>query len=388
MEITPIITEDFVVLKEDSTFSELIAQLKQFEKRTALVFRNNKYLGLIEKKHLLRSRMDVTEAQLKGHIQGTPLLNENEDAISVAYIMFEGNLDFLPVEKEKKIIGVVRALDLVKLAVGLPEVKKLKVSDVRLQKPKGVKKDDPLVTAIELMHDERVDNVPVYDSGKVYGIISYKDVLRKYLNWSPKRDFSVKFNKIASSKGAEANMPKLASLPASSFSTNDNLLTTTKGTDLKAAVEIMVRNNVSDLLVMDKEKLEGLLTIKNMLRLIGSLKIPKNFNIQFIGLNQVDLEPHEKYNIQKISSNEAFKLQRQVHNDFKLILHFKEYEKDGRQHKYSVNLRIEYPGKIVTSTEDDWDVETALRKAFENAKNELSGLFRKKVHVATQRYGS
>ena len=52
MEITPIITEDFVVLNEDSTFSELIAQLKQFEKRTALVFKNNKYRGLIEKKHL------------------------------------------------------------------------------------------------------------------------------------------------------------------------------------------------------------------------------------------------------------------------------------------------------------------------------------------------
>ncbi len=387
MEIKPIITEDFVVLKEDSTFSELIAQLKQFEKRTALVFRNNKYLGLIEKKHLLRSRMDASEAKLKGHIQGTAMLNENEDAISTAYLMFQSNVDFLPVEKEKKIVGVVRALDLVKLALGLPEVKKLKVSDVKMQKPRGVKKDDQLVAAVQVMHDERVDNVPVYESGKVYGVISYKDVWRKYLNWSPRRDYSMKFNKQATGKGAEPNMPELADLPVSSFSTNDNVLTTTKGTDLKAAVELMVRSNVSDLLVMEKEKLDGLLTIKNILRLIGSLKIPKNFNIQFIGLNQIDLEPHEKFNIQKISSNEAFKLQRQVHNDFKLILHFKEYEKDGRQHKYSVNLRIEYPGKIVTSTEDDWDVETALRKAFENAKNELSGLFRKKVHVATQRYG-
>ena len=47
MDIRPIITEDFVVLDEESTLSELIGKLKAFEKRTGLVFRKKKYLGLI-----------------------------------------------------------------------------------------------------------------------------------------------------------------------------------------------------------------------------------------------------------------------------------------------------------------------------------------------------
>ena len=119
------------------------------------------------------------------------------------------------------------------------------------------------------------------------------------------------------------------------------------------------------------------MTVKNMLGVIGSLKIPKNFNIQFIGLNKVDLEPAQKYSIQKIVSNEALKLQRKIHQtQFELVVHIKEYEKDGTQHKYSVSLRVEFPGQIITSTEDDWDVETALRKALENAQNVAEKRFR------------
>ena len=43
MEIKPLIKEDFVVLDEESTLSELIGKLKTFEKRTGLVFRKKKY---------------------------------------------------------------------------------------------------------------------------------------------------------------------------------------------------------------------------------------------------------------------------------------------------------------------------------------------------------
>ena len=80
--------------------------------------------------------------------------------------------------------------------------------------------------------------------------------------------------------------------------------------------------------------------------------------------------------LKKICSNESIKLQRLVHNEFSLIIHFKEYQKGGKQKKFSVHMRVEYPGKIVTVSQDDWDFETALHKAFDSAKNALLGKFR------------
>lgn len=380
MEILPVITEDYVVVQDTAPLSEVIGKLRQFEKHSVLVFHQDQYGGLIEKKKLLRSRLDVTEAGVKKFIQKTPVLSEHADVIETAYLLFQSNADFLPVERGKKIAGVVKAVDIAGAALALPELAKLKVADVKVLRPTALAKDDPLISAVTIMFREHVDEVPIVDAGKFYGIISYKDFVRKYLNWSPHRNFSAKFNKMASSRSAEADMPRLSSLPVSSFSTNENLLTVSVQQSLKEAVRCMQVNGVSDLIIMEGGKFMGLLTVKNILRSIASVKVPKNFNIRFIGLNQAELEPYQKYNVQKIASNEAFKLQREIHNAFSLVIHLKEYEKagkkEGKQHKYAVHLRVEYPGRIITVAQDDWDIETALRKTFENAKNNLKKKFK------------
>ncbi|MBI2665542.1 CBS domain-containing protein [Candidatus Woesearchaeota archaeon] len=376
MEITSAIKEDFVVIDEEATVSQMIGALKQFEKRSGLVFKNKKYLGLIEKKRLLRSRIDATEAKVKHFLQKTPILNEHADVIETSYLMYQGNLDFLPVESNKSIIGVLSAIDIAKLGTDLPEAKGWKVDDLKLLKPAKLNVNDPIAEVIDLMYQEKIEQVPLFREGKMDGLVSYRDILRRYLNWSPKRDVSTKFNKMASSRSAEVDMPHLASLPASDFSTTMPLVTVTHNTKVKDAINLMLQHNVSCLPVMEDQEYVGLLTEKNILRKIASMKIRKNFNLSFIGLNQMDIEPYQKYNIKKICSNESFKLQRGIHNDFSMTIHLKEYGKEGQRHKFSIHMRLEYPGKLITSSQDDWDIETALRKAFNNAKNEVSNRLR------------
>ena len=375
MEIKPLITEDFVILDEESTLSELIGKLKTFEKRTALVFRKKKYLGLIEKKKLLKSRLDVSKAKIKNFVQITPIINENADLFETAYLMYQSDLRYIPVESNKKIIGVLNALDLTKLIAELPEVKDTKVRDIKLVKPRKVNMTDPVVIAMNIMFQEKIDHVPLFEDGEVTGIITFKDLLRGYLNWSPKRNFSAKFNNAANAKCAESEMQKLNNIPVSNFSTNYNLITTTTGESLVRAIDLMLKKGISDLLVMENDKFVGMLTVKSILRQIGNLKIPKKFTIKFVGLNKAQLEPYQKYNIKKIASNEAMKLQKKINNELNLVLHLKAYNKGGRQ-KYSVHIKLEYPGQLIAINQDDWDLETALRKTFDNAKNAVKKKFR------------
>ncbi|MFH1276560.1 MAG: CBS domain-containing protein [Candidatus Woesearchaeota archaeon] len=376
MEITSAIKEDFVILDEETTVSQMIGKLKQFEKRSGLVFKNKKYLGLVEKKRLLRSNINASEVKIKQYLQKTPILSEHADVIETAYLMYQSNLDFLPVESNNVITGVLNALDIAALGLNLDEAKAWKVKDVKFLKSKKVNKDDPISTVIELMHKEKIDQVPIFDQGKLYGMVTYKDILRKYINWSPKRDISTKFNKMASSKSAEVDVSKLSSLPVSDFSTNDNLISTKSNGSLKEAMMLMLKNDITSLPILDGNEVEGLLTVKNVLRVIASLKVPKNFNIRFVGLNSLRLEPHQKYNLKKIASNESFKLQRQIKNNFDLVIHIKGYEKEGGNQKFSVHMRIDYPGQMLTSSQDDWDLETALRKTFNNAKNNVGSKFK------------
>ncbi len=375
MEITPAIKKDFLTFNDDQLMSTLTGTLNKIDK-PSLIFRNDKYKGIIERKKLLKTKIDLSKTKIANFTKPTPILNEHADIIESAYLMHQSNLNTLPVESDRKITGVLCGLDLIKLAVLLPELKDVKISDIKIVKGSKINKDDPVSTAIEVMYKERLDYVPIFWKSKLYGILTYKDLMKRYLNWSLKKDVSVKFSSSSGSKGAEPDMPKLASLPVSDFSTNDNLITIEEKKTLKQAIKVMVENNISNLIVTKAGGVEGLLTVKNILRKIGSLKIPQNFNIQFIGLTKVRLKPHQKYNLKKIASNEAFKLQRLLKNEFDLIIHMKDYSKEGNQHKFSINMRIEFPGQIITSAQSDWNFETALRKTFNNAKNKLKKKFR------------
>ncbi|MBT4935655.1 CBS domain-containing protein [Candidatus Woesearchaeota archaeon] len=376
MDITPIIQEDFIVLEDTSTISTMIGQLRQYEKRAGLVFRNKKYVGLVEKKKLFRKRIDTTKEKVAKFVQKTPIIGSHADILETAYMLFKSDLEFVPVEQNKSIVGVVRAIDVVKEALNLPEAKHCKVEDVKSVKLPTLNKDAPLATAMNIMYQNSVDHVPIFESGELYGIISHKDVLRKYLNWSPKRDMSARFNKMARTKAAQVDSVQLAALPVHNFSTNENLVTIQRSASSKEAVKKMVQRKVSSLLIMDGNEYVGLLTVKNLLRWVASLKVPENFNIAFVGLKKLRWDDYEKEALQKIASNEAFKLQRQIKNEFSLTLHIKEYEKDGRKQKYAINLHVEFPGKMFSVSQEDWDWRTAVRKTFNNAKNKAHKMFR------------
>jgi predicted transcriptional regulator/ribosome-associated translation inhibitor RaiA len=371
MEITSAIREDFLIIDDEATVSQMIGQLHQYEKRAALIFRKKKFLGLIEKKRLLRAHLDSKHTRLRRFVQKTPILSEHAGILETAYLLFQSNLDYIPVEREKQIVGVLRGLDVAALAMALKETKEWKVSDCKIVKSGNVQKSDSLSKVLTLMYRKRVDHVPVFDKGELYGIISYKDILRKYLNWSPKRDHSSKFNKMATTKSAQVDVVKLASLPVSNFCTTENLLQINCDASLKEAIMRLVERSLNDIIVMDGKKAVGLLTVKNILREVGNLHVPQNYNIKFVGLSRARLDTYEKDNIRKIAANEAFKLQRKIKDKFFLRLHLKAYQKEGKQQKYSVHLRVEYPGQILTSEEDDWDVIVAVRKLFTNAKNAL-----------------
>ncbi|PIN74209.1 hypothetical protein COV20_01180 [Candidatus Woesearchaeota archaeon CG10_big_fil_rev_8_21_14_0_10_45_16] len=376
MDISPIIKDDFLAVEDTAMLSEALGQLRQYDKRAALIFRNKKYQGLIERKRLLTTNIDATNTKIGKYVHMTPIVSDHADILETAVYLADTESDYLPVQNNRTIVGVVHALDLAKLAMTLPETSKLKVSDIKLLKPRKVNSTDSLSVVLEIMKKEHVDHVPVFKDNALFGIVSFRDLLRKYINWSPKRDFSAKFNKEASSRAARVDISPLASLPVQNFSTNDNLVKIKSSATLLEAVTLLFKNNIRNLIVTEDNQYLGLLSLRNILTAVSKLKVQKNYNIKFVGLNKLDWHPSEKEALKKIASNESFKLQRILKNEFSLIIHLKEYEKEGQKHKYSVTMRVDFPGRNISISQDDWDWRTAVRKTFANAKNKLGKQFK------------
>ncbi len=383
MNIQKLVKPDFIVLNDEAPLSELIGKLRQYEKKTCLIYQGKKYIGLIEKKQLLRSRLDVAEAKVKHFVQMTPVLSETTDLLEAARLLSEEDLNFLPVEQGKEIKWVIDGLSIAQSALLLSTVKQLKVNDLKILKNVSIQKDDPLAKAIEVMYESHLDHLPVFEGKVLYGVLSYKDILRKYLNWSPKRDVSTKFNKMAESRGSTPNMPNLASLPVSDFSTNDLLISVTGDDPLKNAIKLMADNKISAVLLMEGEDYLGLVTLRNILGKIGELQESENYTLQYVGLKDLSLTDHQKQVLEKTCVLEAEKIGYSLDN-FKMVLHFKEYIKEGKKPKYSVHLKVEAPGKMISVSEDDWNFDDALHSTFVKAKTILEHQQKTKKKVSSR----
>jgi len=141
------------------------------------------------------------------------------------------------------------------------------------------------------------------------------------------------------------------------------------------ALELMSHNKVSGLVVINGDQYAGVLSIRGVLKAIADLKEDSNFTVKYIGMSKLNLQPHQIGSIERIVATEAPKLERLVNNKFTLVLHIKSYEKMGKKQKFSVHMRVEHPGKLITCSDDDWKIESALHKVFEHAENSLRGRF-------------
>ena len=360
MDINSIVKNDFLAFDSELTLSQMIGKLRKEDKRAGLIFRKNKFLGLVERKKLLKTTIDTKAQKLSQFVIKTPILSYYADVNEAAKALFDSDADYLPVEKDKQIVGVVHALDVAKAA--LESLNGLSLSDVKLVKPSKVEKKNQLSTAIQIMREQSVDHVPVFEKGKLYGIISFRDIVRKYLNWSPKRDVSAKFN--SSSRSARVDLAKLSNLPVENFSTNNNLVKIKTDAKLKLAISLLTKHNIRNLLVVDGQKYVGLLTVRNILGSLAKSKVTKDFNLKFVGLKKLKLSVHQEFALKRVAQFSAFKLQRKLPNEFDLTIHVRAQNKEGRKQVFNVNLKLERNGKLQTSEYESWDLEQAVHKAF------------------------
>lgn len=75
------------------------------------------------------------------------------------------------------------------------------------------------------------------------------------------------------------------------------------------------------------------------------------------------------------------KIQRLVKNPLSLKVHLKEYDKDGKKKKYSLNAEAIFSGKMLNSSSWDYDLARAIHKLMIKLGNEIE----KKFRVSEQR---
>lgn len=70
------------------------------------------------------------------------------------------------------------------------------------------------------------------------------------------------------------------------------------------------------------------------------------------------------------------KIQRLIKNPLLLKVHIKEYDKDGKKSKYSINTEAVFAGKMIESSSWDYDFARAIHKGMKKIENEMEKKFK------------
>jgi len=377
MQIKELVEKDFLKIDKKEPISKLVGKLKNSKNRNALVFDKDKFLGIISKGSLLRSKVMADEMKISKVIKPIATISEEADVLEAAYLMFNVDTNILPVEKKGKITGVLRIFDLLGQWKKFNEIRNWPIKEVKIEKIKKMDEDTKIGEIIHEMHEKRNYGIPITDeTGKLKGMISVSDIYNQIISPVVRdRGMSSNLAKTKNTKAFKGNIPSIMEMPAISFGTIRDIYYENEGEKVTEAIREMRKHNVMSIVVMKNEKPIGVVTANGLLRAMAALYKGPEYNIRLTGIKKTNLEPYQVANIKKILNDQATVFSRWLKNEFVLRVDVKEYKKDGKRHKWSVMMKLIFPGRMIQGDEHDWDIETALRKAFNNVKKQVKHAF-------------
>lgn len=368
-----------VEVQKDEPVSSLIGKMGKEDAQEAFVFDGRKFIGIFSHLDFLRSRDDVKKIKSDRFLKKVHYLEEDADVAEIAKQMVLSESYTLPVFHGTTYLGVVDAFALLEYAGNFDIVKKTKVGDVN-NKPCFVREDDKVGEAIHEMDYKNQRYIILVDKDKnLKGQIRHKDLIEKFYVhlMSPERRQRSEDSELKT-RAFHPEKEDIMSLPVVNFISDIPPVTVQKTDSLYDASKKMLEHRI--MAVVNEDSLE-MISIKDILKLMASTLSEEPTNIAYTGLDDLDIEDREKERVRHFASEYAEKLRWQFNNIFDLEVHIKEHSQTGTRHRYEAHAKVSFPGATLSAKEEDWVVQSSVRKALESIGSQLTKKFReRKLH--------
>lgn len=232
-----------------------------------IAYENEDYKGIISHKMALRSSIKQKQSDIKGEVRTPPKITKKTSILEAARLMMETNLYHLPLIENGKVKGIVTADTILQQAKSHLNQK---VEQVMTKNPVYLNSEDTLRHALVEFREQSISRLPVKEKGIVRGVISLHDVLNQK-TLRPTESVS-KFDLIKEKHDA-------FELPVSEIM-NTELVMIKKDETIEKAIDEMMDKDVSSLLILENEKLYGIVTKKDFLEQISFKDEEKEETIQ------------------------------------------------------------------------------------------------------------
>jgi len=372
--VESIMEKEFLRVESDEKVSKLFGMLNSEKKDHAVVFDSSseEFIGVVSVRDLLRKRTDFSKMKVKSVTSSNiPLLSRDTSLMKAAELMYVSDRRILPVVEGQQVFGVVLADSIIRRAAENSPIASLKAGDVASSNLILLNQSSSLGKAISEMQKNNVKRIlGVTDSGFVSGVLSLQAVMEKYLVHSSggSSDFVSKLQ--AAEKVSELDIPISNELsPVTKTLLPDEKIGSVLG-DIESGYAIVVA---------DHGKPVGIITRRDLLEEIVKTGAVER-NIQIVDAPELDEIDFAKVN--QTIDNSYDRVKKSLGSPYALLIHFKQYKKDGARTKHSVHIRASSPGLNLKAEHVSWNLISSLQNALSELEREIrkAGEKKKELH--------
>jgi CBS domain-containing protein len=241
-----------------------------------------KYVGIITRRWIVRSRVDHTTTKIKTLMQPAPIVAPEFSIYKAARLMIESGIRQLPVFEENRFLGFITDEILINNTIS-DEWGNTKVDMILTKAPKTIDETRSIGAVLNILRKYGISHIPVTNNGKLSGLISIHDIIEHI--YQPK---------IRQTKGEIVGEKKpLINIPAKGIMTKP-VITILPEKTLREANKKMQKHNISSLVITKNEKVVGIITKLDFLEPISQMeKKESKFKIQF-GIKDITISPYQK----------------------------------------------------------------------------------------------
>jgi len=257
MKVKDIMTERVISIDINQPLQTAIKLMNKYKISRLLVKDEGNIVGIITERDIAERAGFWRERKISSsHIYVSSAYTENLISIhlnqtisTAATIILELGISSLVVKKDSEVVGIITKTDLIRTLLD----SKHKISKY-MKRPITVWFTSSLLEARRIMLDNNVKKLPVLLDSKLIGIITEGDIARTLIG----------FRKISEGKHLDKKLKKLKIEDAM---TRD-VITVTKDTTVGDVVRLMLKKDISCLPVVEDEKLVGIVTKTDLLKVL------------------------------------------------------------------------------------------------------------------------
>jgi len=358
LKVSAFMTASVVTAGPDDTVGDVLGKLKKHDIHEIPVLKGKQIAGVVTMRDLMRRRSVPPSTKASTVMSPAPDLDPDATLPMAAERMIESGFRGLPVVRKKALVGILSRTDLVRALVETGSLSDLRVRDLMTPSPQCVAEDETVDHAVKMMQSLAERSIPVVDRDRrLRGVIGMKDVADLFARPKVREQYGDRAGREAK---VEIDVRSVMRTPA---------VTVGPDTDVQRAADLMVRNNISSVIVVDKEEPVGILTKADLMHVLAGFREREQLFVELSGLED---EPSHTYDDMYDVIQKEMKRIAQLVTPRTLTIHVQKYKPEGDRWKYSLRARFATAHRIYHMNHFDWDLRIALADL-------LDGLYRRIV---------